>query len=347
MLSKGFNGEQIEHLSQIRLAGLIITAFSLTQLINKLSNKKIILISLFILIISIINLIIFNDYNIIKLNLIVMSGATFAYLATIIMRIIESTANKKYLFLALIIFLWTGGHIIVAFLSPLLKPTNHLMVIGALFYFINILTETLHTNEPSHNLESSSKFSLLIKNIELQLLTGFIMAYVIFETLWYYEAFALKYQLALINSEVILNYIFIAMFFSIIPMSYILNKVNKYFANLLLILTILFCFILLPFYGIQQTWNACLIMIIGICLGAIFICNLLILLDKFKAYDLRTAIFSYFSMCSIGMYAGALSSSSAYGSNDDNNFLFSIFAVVGTFVAYYFWYFIKYRLYRR
>ncbi|WP_341790595.1 MFS transporter [Rickettsia endosymbiont of Polydrusus tereticollis] len=346
LLIKGLNGEQLEHLAQTRLLGFIIAAFSLTQLINKLSNKKIIITSSFIVIINIINLIIFNNYTIIEISLVVMNGAAFAYFTAVIMHIIESANDKKYLFLSLIIFFWAGGHIAVSFLKPLLKPNPYTMVICALLYCINILTELLHTNKTPHNLESNSKFSLLIKNIELQLLTGFIVAYVAFDTLWYYEAFALKQELALISSNIIFAYIFKAIFFSIIPMSYILNKANKYFANLLLILILLGCFILLPLYGMNQSWNILLIILVGICLCSIFICNLLILLDKFKAYDLRTAIFSYFSMYAVGVYAGALSSSTPYGLVEGNDFLFSIFAVVGTFVVYYFCYFIKHRLYK-
>ncbi|KJV97049.1 putative membrane protein [Rickettsia amblyommatis str. Darkwater] len=166
------------------------------------------------------------------------------------------------------------------------------------------------------------------------------------DILWYYEAFALKKELALINLRLILKYIFLAICFSIIPICYILSKVNKYLANLSLTIILLVCFILLPLHGTNKNLNILYIILIGSCLGSIYICNILILIDKFRDYELRTALFSYFSMCSIGIYAGALSSHVPYGTINGSDFLFSVFAVVGSFVAYHFWYFIKYTLYR-
>ena len=187
----------------------------------------------------------------------------------------------------------------------------------------------------------------MIKNIELQILTGFVVSYTILDIFWYYEAFALKKVLALISLKVVLKYIFMAIVLSIIPTCYILDKVNKYLANFLLTLILLISIILLSLFGSDETLNILYISLIGSCLGLIFICNILILIDKFKEYELRTALFSYFSMCSIGIYAGTLSSASPYTKVNGNEFLFSICTVVGSFVIYHFWYLIRYRLYTR
>ncbi|AFC69461.1 hypothetical protein A3305_04365 [Rickettsia amblyommatis] len=346
LINKNLGGEQINHINQTKFIGSIIAGFALTQLINKLSNQKIILISLSLLIICTINLILLNNYTLIKINFIVINFGTFSYFTSITLDIIESSKEKKYFFLACIMLLWAGGNLMVDLLNPFIKPTNNTIVICALLYCINILTEFLHYNPTSHKLNLNSKFSSLIKNVELQLLTGFVVAYVTLDILWYYEAFALKKELALINLRLILKYIFLAICFSIIPICYILSKVNKYLANLSLTIILLVCFILLPLHGTNKNLNILYIILIGSCLGSIYICNILILIDKFRDYELRTALFSYFSMCSIGIYAGALSSHVPYGTINGSDFLFSVFAVVGSFVAYHFWYFIKYTLYR-
>ncbi|MGX6960575.1 MAG: MFS transporter [Rickettsia endosymbiont of Pentastiridius leporinus] len=347
LVNKGLNGEEINHISQTKFLGSIISSFALTQVINRFSNKQIILTSLILLIICTINLILLNNYNLLRLNFILINSGIFAYFTATILHIIESTKNKKYLFLASTMLLWACGNLTVGLLNSFIKPTNNIIIICALLYSINILTEFLHYNPTTHNLKINSKFSSLIKNIELQLLTGFVVSYVTLDILWYYEAFALKKELDLINLNLILTYIFIAIIISIIPISYILNKVNKYLANLLLISILLTCFILLSFHGSDKTLNITYISIIGSCLASVFICNILILIAKFREYELRTALFSYFSMCTIGIYAGALSSYIPYGIIDSNDFLFSIFSVVGSFVIYHFWYLIRYRLYKR
>lgn len=347
LVNKGLSGEAINYISQTKFLGSIISSFVLTQVINKFSNKQIILTSLILLIICTVNLILLSNYNLLRLNFILINSGIFAYFTATILHIIESTKNKKYLFLASVMLLWACGHLTVSLLDSFIKPTSNTIIICALLYSISILTEFLHHNPTIHTLKINSKFSSLIKNIELQLLTGFVVSYVTLDILWYYEAFALKKELALINLNLILKYIFIAIIISIIPISYILNKVNKYLANLLLTLILLTCFILLSFHGSNKTLNIIYVSIIGSCLASIFICNILILIDKFKEYELRTALFSYFSMCTIGIYAGALSSHAPYGSINSNDFLFSIFSVVGSFVIYHFWYLIKYRLYKR
>ncbi|ADE29767.1 hypothetical protein [Rickettsia prowazekii] len=346
LLIKNLGGEQINNINQTKFIGSIIAGFSLIQLINKLSNKRIILISLSLLIICTINLIILNNYTLIKINFILINFGIFSYFTSRTLDIIEISKEKKYLFLACIILLWAGGNLMVDLLNPFIKPTNNTIVICALLYCINILTEFLHYNHTSHKLNLNSKFSSLIKNIELQLLTGFVVSYITLNILWYYEAFALKKQLALINLKLILKYIFLTICFAIIPICYILSKINKYFANLSLNIILLICFILLPIHGTNKNLNILYIILIGNCLGAIFICNILILIDKFQDYELRTALLSYFSMCSIGIYAGALSSHVPYGTIKGSDFLFSVFAVVGSFVTYHFWYFIQYKLYR-
>ncbi|AAU03728.1 hypothetical protein [Rickettsia typhi] len=346
LLIKNLGGEQINNINQTKFIGSIIAGFSLTQLINKLSNKIIILISLSLLIICTINLIILNNYTLIKINFILINFGIFSYFTSITLDIIEISKDKKYLFLACIILLWACGNLMIDLLNPFIKLTNNTMVICALLYCINILTEFRHDNHTSNKLHLNFKFSSLIKNIELQLLTGFIVSYITLNILWYYEAFALKKQLALINLKLILKYIFLAICFSIIPICYILNKINKYFANLALNTILLICFILLPIHGTNKNLNILYIILIGNCLGAIFICNILILIAKFRDYELRTALLSYFSMCSIGIYAGALSSHIPYGTINGSDVLFSVFSIIGSFVTYHFWYFIKYKLYR-
>ncbi|XVN41612.1 MAG: hypothetical protein RCO49_03675 [Rickettsia endosymbiont of Argas persicus] len=346
LINKGLSGEEINAINQTKFFGSIIAAFALTQLINKLSNKIIILTSLALLILCTFNLVLLNNYILIKINFILISAGIFAYFTSVVLHIIEATGEKKYFLLACVMLLWASGNLTINLISQFIKPTNNTVIICALLYCINILTEFLHSNPTIHSLKFSSKFSSLIKNVELQILTGFVVSYVTLDIFWYYEAFALKNDLALISLNLILKYFFFGIFLSIVPGCYLINKTNKYLANFLLTLALLVFFVLLSLQGTNKNLNILYISLIGSCLGIIFICNILILIDKFRGYELRTALFSYFSMCSIGIYAGALSSHVPYGIINGSDFLFSVFAVVGSFVVYHLWYLVRYRLYK-
>jgi hypothetical protein len=173
-----------------------------------------------------------------------------------------------------------------------------------------------------------------------------MVSYITFDILWYYEEFALEKHLPVSKIESITHSTLISIFFLISPVILLLKIINKYLANLILIIILLVSFILLPNYGVTLIGNIYLLSTIGVCLCAIFICNILILSNKFETQDFRTALVIYLTMCAIGAYSGALSSYISYGLSDEQGFLFSTFSVVGTFVLYYSWYFFKRKLYR-
>ncbi|WP_375359360.1 MFS transporter [Candidatus Tisiphia endosymbiont of Neophilaenus lineatus] len=345
LLSKGLSGEELNHIESIEMLGYIIAGLFLTPLINKISDNKTTIISLVILIIGILNIIMMQDYTLLRINFIVMASAYYTYITITIIKIIESTNNYKYFSLIIFSLLWIAGYFVVNSLTDFFVSGINGLLLCVLLYSFIIIT-CLQKESVNKNTTLVSRFSFLIENIELQILTGFMVSYITFDILWYYEEFALEKHLPVSKIESITHSTLISIFFLISPVILLLKIINKYLANLILIIILLVSFILLPNYGVTLIGNIYLLSTIGVCLCAIFICNILILSNKFETQDFRTALVIYLTMCAIGAYSGALSSYISYGLSDEQGFLFSTFSVVGTFVLYYFWYFFKRKLYR-
>lgn len=345
LLNKGLSGEELNHIESIEMLGYIIAGLFLTPLINKISDNKTTIISLVILIIGILNIIMMQDYTLLRINFIVMASAYYTYITITIIKIIESTNNYKYFSLIIFSLLWIAGYFAVNSLTDFFVSGINGLLLCVLLYSFIIIT-CLQRESVNKNTILVSRFSFLIENIELQILTGFMVSYITFDILWYYEEFALEKHLPVSKIESIIHSKLISIFFLISPIILLLKIINKYLANLILIIILLVSFILLPNYGVTLIGNIYLLVTIGVCLCAIFICNILILSNKFETQDFRTALVIYLTMCAIGAYSGALSSYISYGLSDEQGFLFSTFSVVGTFVLYYSWYFFKRKLYR-
>lgn len=346
LLNKGISKEQLDNIESVEILGYIIAGLFLTPLINKIDNNKVIVISLIILIIGLINLIMINDYQIIKLNFILISAAYYSYITVIIIKLVESSANHKYLSFIIFSLVWIAGYFFFYYLPDFFESSMNGLLSCILLYSV-MITTCLHKEEISINTKFISRFSFLIENIELQVLTGFMVSYISFEILWYYNAFASLKNLPILDIDLIIHNILISILFLITPIILLFKIINKYLANLILIITLLTSFILLPIYGKSLIGNMTTLCVIGVCLCSIFICNILILSDKFETQDFRSAFTIYSTMSAIGMYSGALSSHISYGSDKDaKDFLLSTFVVVGTFAIYYLWYFFRRKLYK-
>lgn len=345
LLETGLTAVEENRIQVIEMLGYIIAGLILTPIISKINYNKATIVCQVILTICMTNIITLEGYDVLKFNFIIMSSAYYAYLILTIIKILEVLSDHRYFAVVIFSMSWIAGHFVAHLLESQISSALDSLMLCILFY-VTIIVTCLFKENNHKVLSSVPKFSFLISNIELQVLTGFMITYITFDILWYYEEFALLKHLALSNSGTVLHYMLISIFLTIIPAVLVLRKINKYLANLVLIITLLVSFILIGKYGNNLTANILFLSIISISLSSISICNILILCDKFESEDLRSAITIYFTMSAIGMFAGALSSNSAEDSVDKQNLFFSTFAVVGTFAIYYLWYFIKRKLYR-
>ncbi len=343
LLEIGLTSVESDHIESIELLGYIIAGLILVPIINRIHRNKTMIMCLSLMIICTLNIMILEGYEVLKINFIIMSAAYYAYLITLIIKILEVMHNSRYLAMFLFSICWILGHFVAHYMKDLLPTSEDSLLICILLYVITVVT-CLPKEVKLKFTPSAPSFSFLISNIELQVLTGFMVSYVTFEILWYYEDFAIQQGLTLSKMEVIIHYMLMSIFFAAAPAVLILKRMNKYLVNLIAIIVLLITFYLLGFYVRSFVSATSFLCIISVSLSLICICNILILSDKFESQDFRTAITIYCTMCAIGMFAGALSTDSA--SKEDHDFLFSTFAVVGTFVIYYLWYFVKRKLYK-
>lgn len=346
LISKGLSRVEIDRFELTEMLGYIIAGLFLASSINKINYHTTSIICLTISVIGLLLLLSVNNYTILKINFIVTSIAYYIYITTTMIRILEFSDNK-YIALASFSISWILGNFIIYFLDNFFTSPPKFGLLSCLaLYIIIIITciKKLDVNIKSQ--QFISKFAFLISNIELQLLTGFITTYITFEIVWFYEDFAILRKFSISNIWSLIHYILIGIFLFIPPVIYLFKMFNKYLVNLILVIILFISFILLPNYGTIFIYNILLLSIIGLCLYAVFICNILILSDKFNGEDYRTSLALYFTICAIGMYSGALSAHVSYEACGCQNFLFSTFAVVGTFIIYYLWSFFRQRLYR-
>ncbi|WP_375326726.1 hypothetical protein [Candidatus Tisiphia endosymbiont of Nemotelus uliginosus] len=342
--SKGVTSTILAKFELNEMLGYIIAGLGITTLINKIKYRSLAISSLIIIIIGMTNMMLVQDYTILKFHGIIISIAYYTYVTITIIHILEESENKH---LALIIFslLWIAGYFLVYLLRPFLTTHINALLICVTFYMLIIIT-CLPKSNIIHKTHMISKFSFLMENIELQILTGFMVTYIVFAILWYYEGFAKLNQFPISNIWSIIYYIFLTILLFIAPIILTFKFINKYLMNFILISILIASFILLPSYGTNLVWNIILLSLIGLCLWSIFLGNILILSDKFSNQDYRIVLMIYFTMCALGMYSGALSSYISYDPTNPQNFLFSIFTASTIFILYYAWCLFTQKLYR-
>lgn len=334
LMSKGLSIVEVDKFELIEMLGYIIAGLFLTSIINKINYPITIITCATTSVIGLLLLLSINNNALLKINFIITSVAYYTYISTTIIRILEISDNK-YIALVTLSVSWVSGNFTIYFLDHFFAIASRSGLLSCVGLYIIIIITCINKKDieviPQKFI---SKFPFLVGNIELQLLTGFIATYITFEILWYYENFAILRKFSISNVWSLIHYILIAIFLFIPPIIYLFKSLNKYIINLILIIILFSCFALLPYYGAAFLHNMLLLSIIGLCLCAVFICNILILSDKFEGEDYRTALALYFTMSAIGMYSGALSADMYCEDYNCQNFLFSTFTVVGTFIIY-------------
>lgn len=343
LMNKGLSAPEIEDMELLELLGYIIVGFVLIHLVIVVSNKKIMISGLVCYIGAMVCLITIQDLDLLKVYLMIMAGGSFCYVSLILIKIVEYAGQNKNYGLAMFLLLWAIGHLcadhVTNFFDP---PTITKFVINASLCFLVIIT-TFCDEELIFN-SSSIKFSILASNIEMQAVTGFIVSYITTSLCYYYDAFAVISSMGITDMDLAKDYMIIGILIFIMPLMWLLSNINKYLFNLLLLASLLISFILLPIYGPDKLSNILTLMVIGASLCSIFVCNLSILSDKFEGSELKAAILMYFTMTSIGSYCGAFAARVG-GYITNKQFTVSICLVIGYFLIYYIWRFVRLRLY--
>ncbi|WP_341764506.1 hypothetical protein [Candidatus Tisiphia endosymbiont of Beris chalybata] len=220
LMSKGLTATILAKFELNEMLGYIISGLCVTSLINQINYRTITILSLIIMIIGTIGVLTIKDHTILAFHFIIISTAYYTYVTTTIIQILEESDNKH---LTLIIFalLWIAGYFLAYLLKGILTTPITALLICISFYTLIIITRLPQSNN-INTTSSISKFSFLMENIELQILTGFMVTYIVFAILWYYEGFAQLRHFPISNIWAIISYIFIAILLFISPIILIL-----------------------------------------------------------------------------------------------------------------------------
>lgn len=351
LIKLGVSNTELYYLDIFEILSYIISGFVLIQIINVISIKKISLVSLVIFLIALLNLIVVQDYNSMSLHLMIISGSTFLYLAISLIKSIDYIGiNNKYLSVTMFFLFWGSGCLIGDSLLYFFKEYNPLDLIGfggILIASISVVTIFSKEYKVTNNKEISLiKIPILIESIEIQIMSGFMITYIIISIYWNYENYANVKGFSILNIATAIDYMLGGLLMFTIPVLYLFNKYNKYILNLIFNITLLVSFLLLPVLSKHLITSILILAIIGAILYAVFMSNILILADKFEGSTLNLALSIYFTFCALGAYTGVICTDGIVDSFSTLGLLISIGSVTLIFLVYYTFQIIKRRLYQ-
>ena len=349
LMEKGLRISELEDIELLEILSTIVAGLLLIQTVNLIRGKKILLVSLISFFISILGITVVTDHSLMAAFLIIMSASVFSYnVLSLITACNYSPAYKKFILGAFFI-LWVVGISAAENINDFLKQhnPNYVLIINILTCGILVIINSILVDiDPIQSMFADSKFSDLIKNIELQLVTILVISYITIDIFWYYDILALIENLPISDVDLVQKYVLYSISLFIIPLLSILDMVNRYLLNILFITVFYISILILLNIDTTTTTNIITFGLFGICIYATFICNILILHDKFDGKELRTSLILYFTMCSVGEYVGALSSYRANNITAERHFLISLYLIIAALLLYHIWHFIKFKSYK-
>jgi hypothetical protein len=190
------------------------------------------------------------------------------------------------------------------------------------------------------------RFFEVIKRMEVEILVGFTIFYVVMVVENGYEIYALADSLLIFSSatrEYIGVYSVIAA--AIMNTMYI-TRFNKHKVSITCIITLILIFVSMPEWG-KYSWSSIVGMVMFIFfLYTLFSCSILIISEKFRGINLFSAL-SIYSLGSVfGYYCGYITINTSENTLGVNGFLISICFVLLGLLFYYSYLFKKHKLYR-
>jgi len=159
-----------------------------------------------------------------------------------------------------------------------------------------------------------------------------------------YEIYELTDTLLTITVSEIKYYIFISILFtSIISPKFFFQK-NYHKVNILCIVTLIFTFLVIPYWSSNLILSAFCWFIISMTLYLYFWLNLLILAQKFTDSNLQLGIVLYMLSASIGYYCSYVIMSNINIIDNEYNLVTTICSVLFFLLIYYFYRYKKYNL---
>lgn len=344
----------LEHIYYYDILGYAIAGVILMIISSYFSFKQIAIFSLCVHLTSLISLG-FSRYDerLTEIDALIYSGTNLIVIAILLSYSFSDKKITKSLAMSSFFAGITIAYFLADLLLQLLVPNDEdtsplalktlagfaiCCILMFLFIFIN------NVNFKSSVKSKTSNILIILKNIELEMLSFFSMFYIIMTIFYDYEVYELTDSLLIMSVSMTKYYLFIVIFFIAIILQRIIIKYGSYKVNFICILGLLFTFLAMPFWGHNSFASYIFWPLIGILLYIFCYSNFIILAEKFEGSALRSAIILCSVSAAIGYYCGYITIDNTTEDLSETRFLISICLVKTSLLAYYFYAYKKYNL---
>ncbi len=187
-------------------------------------------------------------------------------------------------------------------------------------------------------------FSGVVKNMELEILCGFSLFYILMIVIDGYDIYSMTDQLFTIVDTSIRHYMMVLIVFVISLLMLYVKKVNIHRVSIGSIGLSFTLFVTMPFWAGYNVLGLVGWFILGVLYSIIFVTNILGITKKFDEINLVTAFSLYLLGCCAGYYCGYITIDTSEDTLGENGFLISICFVLLSLLIYYVYLFRKYKL---
>jgi len=334
-----------------KLLGRLTAAVILLLFVKRFSFKRIIICSVFLYFLSVFNIIFMDVPHEIMLLYFFIYTSTTIVVSTLLLGyiLIDNKIDDNYSLAIYVVSIFTAYLIVdtfeyftitgVYYLSELIVSNILPMGIFLLILFFSpAYSQKIDLNK--------YRFFEVIKRMEVEILVGFTIFYVVMIVENGYEVYALADSL-LIFSNVTREYIGVYSVIAAVIMNTIyIIKFNKHKVSIACIITLILIFVSIPKWG-HYSGISIAGRVIFICsLYTLFSSSLFSIAEKFRGINLFSAL-SIYSLGSVfGYYCGYITINTSENTLGVNGFLISICFVLLGLLFYYSYLFKKHKLYR-
>jgi len=341
LLQNSFSFTEIDRIDFYKLFGYIISPLLLLLRSQLFGSKQVLILSLSVYMLSILGAIYVPSYSIMKFYSLACAASSTIVAVIILCKLLIDTKIPPKYSASFFFASWLVGYLCAEIILSLFLDDNKntslfnwiiLNTIPIIGVFLNILFSKNFELKASNR---APNFIIIVKNMELETIAGFMIFYVFMVILNGYEVFALTEHLLILSVTNAKYYMIGAILGGIYALPKLQKSTNMYKANIVCLGILLLIFATMPIWGLYYFTSAVLWVFIGILLYVFFIFNILILTEKFDSVDLYYAILIFCLSSAVGFYAGYVTIDATEDTIGENGFLISICFVLLALMVYY------------
>jgi len=191
---------------------------------------------------------------------------------------------------------------------------------------------------------SDYNFSGVVKNMELEIICGFSLFYILMVVTDGYDIYAITDQLFTILDSSIRYYMTMMIIFIVSLLLLYIKKLSVHRVNICSIGLSFSLFVTMKYWAEYKILGLAGWFVLGLLLSIVAVGNVFVITKKFDESNLATSISLYLLGCCSGYYCGYITIDTSHETLGENGFLISICFVLVSLLIYYVYLFRKYRL---